>query len=277
VSRSSRPEGDGEAGGDPGVDRRWDHAAAEPAAGEGLPRLYTEFAAWWPLLSAPEDYEEEAGSYLRLLRGSGSDQLRTALELGSGGGNNASHLKAHLDLTLVDLSPGMLEASRALNPECEHVLGDMRSVRLDRTFDAVFVHDALAYLITEDDLRRAVRTAHAHCRPGGAALFVPDFVRETFRPGTDHGGHDGDGRALRYLEWRWDPDPTDDTYLVDYAYLLREGNEARAVHDRHVEGLFGRDTWLRLLQEAGFDAAVMRVDHTGVDGDAEVFLARRRR
>jgi len=50
---------------------------------------------------------------------------------------------------LVDKSPGMLEVSRALNPECEHVEGDMRTVRLGREFDLVFVHDAVAYMAKE--------------------------------------------------------------------------------------------------------------------------------
>jgi hypothetical protein len=46
-------------------------------------------------------------------------------------------------------------------------------------------------------------------------------------PGTDEGGQDGrDGRGLRYLEWTWDPDSTDDTYIVDYAFLLREASGA---------------------------------------------------
>jgi hypothetical protein len=37
----------------------------------------------------------------------------------------------------------MLEVSRRLNPDCEHPPGDIRSVRLGRTFDVVFVHDAI--------------------------------------------------------------------------------------------------------------------------------------
>ena len=84
-----------------------------------------------------------------------------------------------------------------------------------------------------------METAFAHCRPGGAALFAPDHLRENFRTGTDYGGHDGDGRAARFLEWTWDPDPLDTTYTVDYAYLLREADgSVRVEHDRHVEGLF---------------------------------------
>ena len=100
----------------------------------------------------------------------------------------------------------------------------MRSVRLGRIFDCVFVHDAVGYMTSESDLRRAMETAFVHCRPGGAALFAPDHVRENFRPSTDHGGHDAGARGLRYLEWTWDPDPTDTTCVADYAYLLRESD-----------------------------------------------------
>jgi hypothetical protein len=85
-------------------------------------------------------------------------------------------------------------------------------------------------------------------------LFVPDCTTETFRPGADHGGHDGEGRALRYLEWIFDPDPADTTYLSEMVYLLREGADTRVVHDRHTLGLFPTTTWLRLLDEAGIDA-----------------------
>jgi ubiquinone/menaquinone biosynthesis C-methylase UbiE len=224
-----------------------------------LPKLYVELASWFHLLSAPADYAEEAEFARGLLAdsiGASSTPPTTLLELGSGGGNNASHLKAHFKMTLVDLSEGMLDLSRTLNPECEHIQGDMQSVRLERVFDAVLIHDAIMYMTTEGDLRRAIDTACIHCKPGGAALFMPDVIRETFVSLTTHGGHDsvtGDGRAIRYIEWTFDSDPGDTTYTVDFAYLLRERNKAvRAVHDTHVFGVFPRDTWLRLLRDAGF-------------------------
>ena len=200
---------------------------------------------------------------------------RTLLELGSGGGNNASHLKAQFEMVLVEPSAGMLAVSRALNPECEHVQGDMRTVRLGRQFDAVFVHDAVCYMTTESDLRLAIDTAFVHCRPGGAALFAPDHVRENFAPSSDHGGHDGDTRSLRYLEWTWDPEPSDNTYVVDYAYLLRTADgSVRVEHDRHIEGLFGRGDWLRLLSAAGFEARSVPFEHSELEpGTHEVFVA----
>jgi SAM-dependent methyltransferase len=245
---------------------------------EPAPRLYGELAGWFHLLTAPEDYAEEAELYRRLLVEAGDGPVRSVLELGSGGGNNASHLKAHFELTLVDRSPEMLELSRSLNPECRHREADMRDVRLGERFDAVFLHDALAYLTNEEDVRAAAVTAYEHCRAGGAALFVPDYVRERFEPHTQHGGHDGPHRALRYLEWVWDPDPGDSTYLCDFAYLLRERDGVvSAVHDRHVCGVFPRATWLAVLEGAGFAAHAHAVPADHEPAGAELFVGRRER
>lgn len=245
-------------------------------ADAGAPLLYAELAAWWPLMSPPEDYVEEAAFYQQTLLDAAGSPPRTVLELGSGGGNNASHLKAAFEMTLVDPSPGMLRVSRALNPESEHVQGDMRTVRLGREFDAVFVHDAVCYMTTEADLRRAMETAYVHCRPGGVALFCPDHLRENFSGSTEHGGEDGEGRGMRYMMWTWDPDPADGTYTVDFAYLLREADgSVRVEHDRHVEGLFSRADWLRLLAEVGFEPRAVPFEHSEVDYAAEVFVGRK--
>ena len=248
-------------------------AQKESFSGEGLPLLYNELAPWFHLLTAPEDYAEEAEFYRKTIMAACETPSRTLLEIGSGGGNNASHLKAHFSMTLVDLSASMLAISRQLNPECEHIQGDMRSLRLGRQFDAVFIHDAIIYLTTEVDLASAIETAYVHCRPGGVALLCPDHVRETFRPSTKYGGHDGNGRGLRYVEWNWDPNPMDTTYVGDFAYLLREGNSVRCVYDRHVVGVFARHTWLNLMSGIGFQARSVPFEHSESEpGTSEVFL-----
>jgi SAM-dependent methyltransferase len=242
-------------------------------------KFYDELAEWWPLLSAPAEYAEEAAFFQQILLERCEQPSQTLLELGSGGGNNASHLKARFELVLVDRSTGMLEVSGALNPECEHVEGDMRSVRLDRSFDCVFVHDAIDSMATEADLRSAIETAYVHCKPGGAALFAPDCVRENFRASTEHGGCDGADRSLRYLEWTWDPDPTDSTYVTDYAYLLRESDGSIQVEwDRHIGGLFARSDWLRILADVGFQPEALPFEHSELEpGQHEVFACRRPR
>ena len=229
--------------------------SAPEGGARGL-RLYEDLSAWWPLLSPPEDYVEEVDDLLARLGPEVAREGATLLELGAGGGSFASHLKGRFHLTLTDISPAMLAVSRAVNPEAEHLVGDMRTLRLERVFDVVLVHDAIVYATSPAAVRDTLRTAAVHCRPGGRVAVLPDHIRETFEPGVEHGGHDAaDGRGLRYLEWTWDPHPDDDTYTVDYAFLLRHGDGSVGVaHDRHLEGLFSRAQWLEWMREAGLPA-----------------------
>ncbi len=242
-----------------------------------LPRLYRDLSTWYRLLTPREDYADEAAVLRALFEQAAHRPLRTLLELGCGAGHNASYLTDHYTCTLVDLSPDMLGLSRAINPGAEHVLGDMRLVRLARAFDSVLVHDAVSYMATEPDLCAAIETAFVHCAPGGVALFLPDSICETFEPGTDTGGVDRDGRGLRYLEWRRDPDPADTTYTVDMAIMTRDRDGSVQVsHDRHLLGLFPRETWLRLLTQAGFSARAVKPPDGPPDfGSAEIFLGLR--
>lgn len=238
------------------------------------PKLYAELAEWFHLLTAPEEYEGEAHQFRELILRAKPD-ARSVLELGSGGGNNAWHLKKHFEMTLTDISEDMLALSRTINPECEHVQGDMRTLRLGRSFDAVFLHDAVDYMLTENDVTAAIQTAAEHCQPEGVAVVVPDHLTETFRSTTEHGGHDGDDRGLRYLMWTWDPDAADQTYVADFAYLLREGSEVRLEHDHHVCGLFPRDTWVRILESSGFDVEIHGAEHDEEAG-TEIFVGVKR-
>src|SRR5919112_3587566 len=220
--------------------------------------MYGSLADWWPVISPPSEYAEEATLYVDMIRSVARRPVREVLELGSGGGNNASHMKRSFALTLVEPSDGMREMSRQLNPECTHLPGDMREVRLGRTFDAVFVHDAVMYMTTEDELRAALQTVAAHLAPGGVALVAPDVTRETFSEATDHGGgEDESGRQARYLEWTLLPEPDGTTYTVHYTFLLHEPDgKITVAHDVHVEGLFPRATWLQLFDEVGLVATL---------------------
>ncbi len=238
-------------------------------------KLYGELSEWWPIYSTPEEYRDEVDFFAHALIESGDPAPKRVLELGSGGGNSAFHLKKRFAMTLVDLSTHMLAVSRALNPECEHIEGDIRTVRLGRTFDAVFVHDAICHMTTEADLRAVMQTAYEHLRPGGVALFVPDFVRETFVENTDHGGNDTDRGSVRFLQWTTDPDRRDTNYLVDFAILIRdEEGQTRVVHDRHVYGLFPRAVWRQLMRDVGFDLKTIKVALHEFGRD--LFMGRRR-
>ena len=221
-------------------------------------RLYRELAGWWPLISPPEEYAQEAGYLAAVLEAHPGPPVREVLDLGSGGGHIAVHLADRFSLTLVDLSPDMLAVSRRLVPQCRHRQGDMRSVRLGRVFDAILVHDAIDYITDLTDLAQVITTAFAHCRPGGIALFVPDYVKDEFAEltGGGGGGPDENGRQASFTEHTWDPDPADDWVQAEYEFSLRgaDGNVA-VIRETHRLGAFSRPDWLRLIAAAGFAPA----------------------
>ena len=239
-------------------------------------RLYSELAPWFHLITHPSEYADEADHFLRLVDAAGIGAANTLLELGSGGGNLASHLKQRFACTLTDLSEDMLALSLGINPDAEHIAADMRSLRLGRQFDVVLAHDAIGYLTSETDLGAAIETAAVHLRPGGLAVFIPDAVTEQLRTGTDHGGVDGpDGRGARYLEWTHGLNEDGHSYDVDYVFLLREpGKPTRAELDTHRLGVFPRRIWLDLIAAAGLTPLSLAVEDPDEDEHA-VFAARR--
>jgi SAM-dependent methyltransferase len=241
-------------------------------------RLYRDLAGWWPLISPPGEYAAEAACLAGVF-GEAAAGVHEVLDLGSGGGHVAVHLKGRFALTLVDLSPDMLAVSRRLNPECAHVQADMRTLRLGRLFGAVLVHDAIDYVTTEDELRQVIATAFVHCRPGGIALFVPDHLADTFRAGSGGGGSsDATGRQGSFREWTWDPDPADDWVQAEYEFTLREADgSTEVVTEMHRLGAFRRRTWLRLLAAGGFvpEARIAAGGEAGGGRPRHLFIGRR--
>ena len=211
-------------------------------------------------MSPPDIYKEEARSRLRELRARLAPGKRRILDLGTGGGHHLHQLTAEFDATAVDLSEAMLAHSRRLNPDVAHHVGDMRTVRLGETFDAVLVHDAISYMTTEADLMAVFATARAHLRPGGLLIAAPDDYTDTFDPPrVDYQTNRHANTELTYVEYSTDLDPNDTTIETTYVFFIKRGGELRVEVDNHITGLLPMATWERLLTEGGFE--VERVDY----------------
>jgi SAM-dependent methyltransferase len=236
-------------------------------------KLYSDLIDWYSVIDPHEDHAAEGevftAAYDRVIQ----PRAETLLELGSGAGHNAFHLKGRFRCTLTDINDRMLGLSRQLNPECEHVAGDMRTLRLGRTFDAVLAHDGIVYMLTRAELREALETAYVHLRPGGAAIFAPDGVRDDFADATELLEFDRGPRAMRGVQWTWDPDPSDETVQTDYAFVLRDGVNTSTVHDVHVSGLFPRAAWLEILKSVGFRVELIERPLDDEGRTDQIFLA----
>ncbi len=175
------------------------------------------------------------------------------LELGVGGGHHLAQFTEEFHCTGLDLSADMLELSKELNPGVGHVLGDMRTVRLGGTFDAVLIHDSASYLLSEEDLRETFKTARAHLRPEGVILIAPDWVQENFPDGWLFSWErEKDGIQVEITEFIADPDPSDTLVESAYTYTITRDDVVTVERDTHITGLFPINTWTQLLEDAGF-------------------------
>lgn len=222
-----------------------------------LPRLYTDLAWLWPVLSPPEHYAEEADTLRELYASLAQPVPRPPrlLELGAGGGHLLAHLSEDFDCTASDLSPAMLELCARLVPSARRVLGDMRTLRLEERFDVVLIQDAVDYMRTPADVQAALATAAAHLEPGGTVFVAPTYTRDNFAPGEAE--HDADPSGnLTYLSYVHASNPASTEYELVLVYLIRDPARCSVdvSVDRHRCGLFSEREWLGFMRDAGFAA-----------------------
>lgn len=141
-------------------------------------KVFDAYAAYYDLLYRDKDYACEAAYVLSLLAAQGV-RGGEMLELGCGTGRHASHFAvAGFRVHGIDLSAPMVEQAvqRFAAEPAPHrfEVGDVRTLRLTRRFDAVVsLFHVFSYQTSNHDLDRAFATAAHHLRPGGA--FVFDF------------------------------------------------------------------------------------------------------
>ena len=140
--------------------------------------VFLRYGAYYDLLYRDKDYAGEAAYVARTLRAAAAG-VRKVLELGSGTGRHGRLLAEEgLDVLGVERSETMVNAarnsssplSRSGSFECIH--GDIRTVALGRTFDAVIaLFHVVSYQTDNEDVRLTFASALRHLPEGGLFLF----------------------------------------------------------------------------------------------------------
>jgi len=226
-------------------------------------RLYHDLSWIWPIVSPPEDYVEETEFFCRVINEEAKLNVRSLLHLGCGGGRNDFTFQKNFAVTGVDISEEMLELAKKLNPASEYILGDMRSIRLDRTFDCVAALDSVNYMKTEEELNQLFQTAYEHLNPGGVFITVVEESRERFKQNrTISSTHAFDDTQVTFIENSFDPNPNDDHFDMTFIYLVRKKGNFEIHTDSHIWGVFKMDTWRQLLKTTGFDVQELKFAHS---------------
>lgn len=123
--------------------------------------------------SRGRDYRAQAATLTRIIRDR-QPAAESLLDVACGTGLHLSFLRAGFDVAGVDISPAMIERARQIVPDVPIELGDMCSFDLGRRFDAVTcLFSSIGYLLTIEDVNRAVANMAAHLNPAGVLIIEP--------------------------------------------------------------------------------------------------------
>jgi SAM-dependent methyltransferase len=228
---------------------------------------YEELAWTEPILTWQSDDSDEVGCFVEALKAHSPLEVRSLLHLGCGAGRYDQYFSRHFSVTGVDISAGMLKMAALANPGVKYVQGDMRNVCLGGMFDAVVIPDSIDYMVTLEDLERAVAVACGHLRPGGL-LLVACKTREDFRENNFVYTGEKDGISITVFENNHVPPENPSTYEATLVYLIRRGNELSIHTDRHKLGLFSLSEWLSV-----FDRHPLLVEHSLLTGIYEPYIS----
>lgn len=137
--------------------------------------VFNMYARYYDLLYRDKNYQAEA-AYVHGLIQHNRPGAETILNLGCGSGRHDRFLaELGYKVTGVDMSDEMLTVARSTGKEnstSDYHLGDIRSFRCEKKFDAVIsLFHVMSYQISNQDLLDAFKTAYFHLQPNGTFIF----------------------------------------------------------------------------------------------------------
>jgi len=159
-----------------------DRAAAVQPGGQWAETAYEAMAPLYDDFTAHHDYELWLGNLLPKLRGHGLSGRRL-LDVGCGTGKSfLPMLERGWEVTACDISPSMVELARAkAGASVRLSVADMRELPVFGEFDLVWaLDDAVNYLLSAEELGRALSGMRANMAPGGLLMFDVNCL-QTYR------------------------------------------------------------------------------------------------
>lgn len=132
---------------------------------------FKKYSSYYDLLYEDKDYRAEANYVAQLLRGINAKTYEI-LEFGSGTGHHGRILgELGFQVTGVELSPEMV-AEAVHTSNFKSVQGDIRTVDLDKKFDAVVsLFHVMSYQISNESVEFAFMNASKHLNTCGVFMF----------------------------------------------------------------------------------------------------------
>ena len=222
--------------------------------------MYDKSARIYDLLyvgSGIKDYPAEAAELHRIIQNA-SPAAQTLLDVACGTGAHLVEMQRWYAVEGVDLSPAMLAVARTRLPGIPLREGDMRTLDLGKTFDAVTcLFSSIGYMTDPTELRAAIARLAAHVAPGGV-LIVDGWVRpgqwrDNFRPDSPDVASDDEVTVVRLSYSRRDGSITE----LEMHHLVQTDAGIDYFMEPHRLRLMETDEYVSAVTEAGLEAGVI--------------------
>jgi len=200
-----------------------------------------------------KDYSAEAGTLADLVRRA-RPQCRTLLDVGCGTGEHARLLgEVHgFAVDGIDISPEMIEKTRAKCPRGQFEVGDMTGFQLRRRYDGVLnLFGAIAHAVTLPRLRDTVACMRDHLAPGGVVVVQPYLTPDELKVGTaEYTVESGNLRVTRTRR----SEREGQRQLLYFHFTVEGPDGTQELDEFHDLGLFTVDETLAAFSAVGLAA-----------------------
>jgi SAM-dependent methyltransferase len=202
------------------------------------------------------DYQQILDRLEPFLKESGAHVI---LDLACGTGTGSVELyKRGYNVTGIDLSEEMLirahEKSLEAHAKIKYLQADMRDFQVKTRFDAVIsLTDGFNYLLTEEDIRKALGNIAGHLRPEGVLIF--DMSTEyKFSEIIGHATFAETDDSAAYI---WENYYDEEQRLLTFDLTIFEKHLEEDCYSRHFEShvqkAYSPETMKRLLDDEGYE------------------------
>ncbi len=222
--------------------------------------MYDKSARIYDLLyvgSGIKDYPAEAAELHRIIQDA-SPAAQTLLDVACGTGAHLVEMLRWYAVEGVDLSPAMLAVARTRLPGIPLREGDMRTLDLGETFDAVTcLFSSIGYMTDPGQLHTAIARLAAHVAPGGVLILDgwirPGQWRDNYRPESPDVASDDDVTVVRLSYSRRDGSITE----MEMHHLVQTNDGIDYFMEPHRLRLTETDEYVSAVADAGLEARVM--------------------
>jgi SAM-dependent methyltransferase len=133
------------------------------------------------LYNNPELYEKvfpsrgKSGLCIEVFQKYLPDPPSSVLDIACGSGRDlVEFAKRYPDCVGFDITPSMVALAQKRNPKLNIVTADMRSCRLNRSFDAICaLGGSINFALSNDEMDATIKTYHAHAHEGTLLIVQP--------------------------------------------------------------------------------------------------------